>query len=640
MSKKLIYLIFFISMLGLVEGQANEGTPSLSQKAVKFDAPGDFLEVPHSATIAPLEFTIELWFKVHGLGNPLFTWREQTLLHKLGGGGYNIRLAGTQFPLSAHAITLHGAVWTAEHIWPNMWYHLAAVQEGDLLKMYFDGQLANYSGLGENQYADNTRSPLRIGEFLGYPDLYFGLRGSIDELRIWNHPHSQSEILAAMHEKLSGNEQGLAAYWDFDELVDGAIADLSPNSNDAILHGQASLIPSEVDIAPPPPIPPYIAVTDPSLIGWWKFDDGSGTTAIDSSGNGFDIPLHNTRNTTWEDGVFGGALHFRGSCHGYVENFNYSDNAITVCAWVQHDAFRIGEIERYITVAPEIAVIRKDWDGSLHFYIKTDGNLRHLWGSDVLREGRWHHVAGTWDGLTQRLYIDGVEIASQVRSGVLGNTSNVEMCSEGEPFNGMLDDVRIYNRAQTQEEIQVIMQGEEFPYASNPYPSDGAVLTDPNVTLSWEPGFGAKMHTAYFGDNFDVVNNASGGIPMGNTTFSLGPLELAKTYYWRVDEGDGVTTYKGDVWSFSITIPLPPPESPKIFDDDFSSDSGIWTYVEVAIDDFGERYPGSAYRDITNDYLVLTENSNSQCGVVWLNQDIFSPFTLEFKYLAGGSSGR
>jgi hypothetical protein len=593
----------------------NENPLSLSHKAVKFDAPGDFLEVPHSATIAPLEFTIEFWFKVHGLGDPLAAWGEQTLLDKRGGwglsDGYNIRLVGTQFPISVHALAQPGAVWTGDRIESNIWYHLAVVQDSDSLKMYFDGVLPNYSGSGENQYAANTRSPLRIGEFLGYPDAYLGLRGSIDELRIWNHPRSQNEIAAAMHEKLSGNEQGLAAYWDFDELVDGAVADLSPNSNDAILHGQASLIPSEVGMAPPPPILPDIA--DPHLVGWWKLDDGSGTTAIDSSGNGFDIPLHNTRKIRWEDGGCGGALHFHGGGSGYVENFNYSDNAITVCAWVRHDAFRIGEIERYITVAPEIAVIRKDWDGSLHFYIKTDGNLRHLLVSDVLREGRWHHVAGIWDGLTQRLYIDGVEIASQVPGGVLGNTSNVEMCSEGESFNGMLDDVRIYNRALRQDEIQVIMQGEEFPYASNPYPADGAVLTDPNVTLSWEPGFGAILHYFYFGDDYDVVSNATGGMPWGASTYSPGTLDLEKTYYWRVDEVDGVTTYKGDVWSFSITTLLPPPESAKIFDDDFSSDSGIWTYVDVAIDDFGEKYPGSAYRDITNDYLVLTENSNSQC---------------------------
>ncbi len=327
---------------------------------------------------------------------------------------------------------------------------------------------------------------------------------------------------------------------------------------------------------------------DPSLVGWWKCD-GSGTTAIDSSGNGFDIPLHNT---TWEDGVFGGALHFHGVGYGYVENFNYSDNAITVCAWVRHDAFRIGKIERYVTVAPEVAVIRKEGDGQLHFYIKTDGNLRHLWVGDVLREGRWHHVAGTWDGLTQRLYIDGVEIANQVPGGVLGNTSNVEMSSGGEPFNGMLDEVRIYNRALTQNGIQVIMQGEEFPYAFSPTPPDGSVLMDTNVTLSWEPGFGVKSHTVYFGDNFDDVNDGAEDTFRGNqaeTFFIAGfpgfpypdGLVPGTTYYWRIDEVNDTepnSPWKGNVWRFLIppNAAYAPGHFAITYYDNYNYDTGQW----------------------------------------------------------------
>ncbi|MHC4147337.1 MAG: hypothetical protein ACYSUD_21520, partial [Planctomycetota bacterium] len=69
--------------------------------------------------------------------------------------------------------------------------------------------------------------------------------------------------------------------------------------------------------------------------------------------------------------------------------------------------------------------------------------------------------------------------------------------------------------------------------------------------LSWTPGFGAKLHTVYFGDNFDDVNSATGGSLLPNATFTPpGPLELAKTYYWRVDEFNPPMTYKGAVWSF------------------------------------------------------------------------------------------
>jgi len=84
-----------------------------------------------------------------------------------------------------------------------------------------------------------------------------------------------------------------------------------------------------------------------------------------------------------------------------------------------------------------------------------------------------------------------------------------------------------------------------------PEPADGAESVDPSVELSWTGGFGVKLHTVYFGDNFDEVNNASGGLPQGTGTYTPGTLKLAKTYYWRVDEFDIVETHKGDVWSFT-----------------------------------------------------------------------------------------
>ena len=88
--------------------------------------------------------------------------------------------------------------------------------------------------------------------------------------------------------------------------------------------------------------------------------------------------------------------------------------------------------------------------------------------------------------------------------------------------------------------------------AYNPDPADGAEFVDPdNPTLSWTAGFGAMLHTVYFGDDYDEVDNATGGTPQSVTVYSPGPLEREKVYYWRVDEFDAVNTYKGDVWSFT-----------------------------------------------------------------------------------------
>ncbi len=86
----------------------------------------------------------------------------------------------------------------------------------------------------------------------------------------------------------------------------------------------------------------------------------------------------------------------------------------------------------------------------------------------------------------------------------------------------------------------------------NPDPADAAEQVYPETKLKWTAGFGSKLHTVYFGDNFDDVNNATGGQAQGTTDYTPdGPLELAKTYYWRVDEFDIIETHKGNVWSFT-----------------------------------------------------------------------------------------
>ncbi len=84
-----------------------------------------------------------------------------------------------------------------------------------------------------------------------------------------------------------------------------------------------------------------------------------------------------------------------------------------------------------------------------------------------------------------------------------------------------------------------------------PDPVDGDEVPNLSVTLRWTPGFGAKLHTVFFGDDYDTVNNATVGIPRGTAYYSPGALEGEKVYYWRVDQFDGFETYKGDIWAFT-----------------------------------------------------------------------------------------
>jgi hypothetical protein len=85
-----------------------------------------------------------------------------------------------------------------------------------------------------------------------------------------------------------------------------------------------------------------------------------------------------------------------------------------------------------------------------------------------------------------------------------------------------------------------------------PDPIDGAEFVDLDATLAWTPGFGAKLHTVYIGEDYDEVDSATGGAPQATATYEpASGLEAEKVYYWRVDEFDVAETHKGDIWAFT-----------------------------------------------------------------------------------------
>ena len=84
--------------------------------------------------------------------------------------------------------------------------------------------------------------------------------------------------------------------------------------------------------------------------------------------------------------------------------------------------------------------------------------------------------------------------------------------------------------------------------AYQPSPADGGASVALDAKLAWAAGFGAKLHTVYFGESFDDVNNAAtGGAMSGSASYSPAGMKSGKLYYWRVDETDPPNTYKGQV---------------------------------------------------------------------------------------------
>lgn len=157
-----------------------------------------------------------------------------------------------------------------------------------------------------------------------------------------------------------------------------------------------------------------------------------------------------------------------------------------------------------------------------------------------------------------------------------------------------------------------------------PEPADGAENVAVDVQLSWTPGSGAKLHTVYFGDNFEDVNNATGGQSQGTTTYNPGSLTMAKTYYWRVDEFDFIETYKGDVWSFTTEGAIGSPNPANGAMD--VSHTSILTWVPGVFADTYEIYFGTDKDAIKN----ADTSSPEYKGSGNLGSESYDPGQLEW----------
>ena len=322
------------------------------------------------------------------------------------------------------------------------------------------------------------------------------------------------------------------------------------------------------------------------LILHWPFNDGSGTTAVDASGNGRNGTLEG--NPKWVAGKIGGALDFGGDGDRVVDENGASYlnglDAMTITVWIKSRVIstEAGFIEgEDPDTNDNVCTIRYDAAGAsyggsnlLKMAVTSSGE-QQLESSSNLQTTEWQHVAMTWSsGDIIRLYIDGVEDtpsgnaspASGPQSGVVKFIVGQGGKDTAGGWNGLIDDVRIYNEVLSAERIQGIMIGEGYPYALGPSPEDGAMYPDTWATISWSPGDFAVSHDVYMGENFDDVNEGTSDTFQGNqasTFFVIGfpgflypdGLVPGTTYYWRIDEvneADPNSPWKGNVWSFTV----------------------------------------------------------------------------------------
>ena len=198
---------------------------------------------------------------------------------------------------------------------------------------------------------------------------------------------------------------------------------------------------------------------DPNLVGWWKLDETSGSIAADSSGNANTGTLHGE--PVWAIGKAGGALKLDG-VDDYVDcgnkvGFDITDG-ITITAWVKTDDSGNYGYNPY--VVNDTAVLRHFRSNDLEFLVNINGEWQRVrFPVDISFNGSWHHLVGTYDGWELRLYVDVELKAASVYEGYM-RSSAISLNIGRNPtithrfFAGVIDDVRIYNRALTEEEIK------------------------------------------------------------------------------------------------------------------------------------------------------------------------------------------
>ena len=356
-----------------------------------------------------------------------------------------------------------------------------------------------------------------------------------------------------------------------------------------------------------------IPVTDPTFVGWWKLDEGTGTLALDWSGYGNHGEL--LGDPQWVAGKIGGALEFDGT--GDILNCGNDSSlaiveAVTMTAWTKVGALgldhKIGGNQDGANGGYKMTVFSNN---KVEFEIRDAGNAstlnRDVAGGTTLETGTWYHLAGTYsqqEGYI-RTYVNGVLDRQLQTASVLGASSG-NFYIGCEPFNtssynftGDMDDVRLYNRALTPEEIKQTMRG-ELDVAWDPEPVDGSMVDIMEATpLTWSPGDKASEHDVYFGTDETAVVDADAsdttGVYRGRQSgTSYTPSEGVEwgggPYYWRIDEvnTDG-TISKGRIWTFTVAD-FRIVDDFESYTDDNDAGEAIWQYW---MDGFGVAGNGS-----------------------------------------------
>ncbi len=324
---------------------------------------------------------------------------------------------------------------------------------------------------------------------------------------------------------------------------------------------------------------PVMAATDPGLIGLWRFNGD----ASDSSGNGLNGTVHGA---TYVTSPMGQALSFAGNWVSIPDNSLLEPSSITIEAWVK----RSGSpgILNYIVAKPSGGTYTPSYGlftgtasglGGVQLYIGESNNSAgassYYLSPEIppgrVWDGKWHHVAGSFEHTGTyseplRIYLDGVQYGvsdtSYYAPGIWYPSSINDLTigahgNGGWSFNGQIDEVRIWNKALTAEQV-ADLTGPPAPSLMSP--ASGTTV-GPNVSFDFGDVTDPTGNVKY---RVQVDNDADFSSPVYTSTWTANSNASRSlstgTYYWRAQARDGAMN-EGE-WStpWTITVDATGPE--------------------------------------------------------------------------------
>lgn len=424
-------------------------------KALSFDGSNDYVSVADNNALSPSSaLTLSAWINPTAIGaNIPVIFSKQTSGGGAGDYYLNISSTGGRFLINNTTLAFTYTFSTSR------WYYIVGVYDASTtsMKVYINGtQIATTSSAPASM--TNTTAPLYIGTDPNSITSTYSFNGLIDEAKIF------SSALTSAQVKLDYNSG--------QSLVLGAMSDTSGLSGGNVASNSAS---AEYCI-------PGDTATCSAPVARWDFEEGTGSSANDTSGNNNTGTWQGTV-PYWNSGKIGKAGKFNGS-NNYLSlaspsNFNFSAPA-TISVWVKstsdtaqsvfavtesstgnnYQIMYLGDVTGSCT--NELITLSRAVGGVATY------NLCYTTATRTeLFDGRWHFISATFDGSTVKLYLDGIQKTLTVgvgsNNGAYGGISGandasigsiITSSSRGSYVNGSLDNLRVFNYARSAAQIQ------------------------------------------------------------------------------------------------------------------------------------------------------------------------------------------